>query len=69
MEITQTNINQFYKFVQDQISKITTSKGLHIDLAKNIMTDLDYLTPSEIYHSKQCDVSYDLNSLELKMWF
>ena len=39
MEITQTNINEFYDFVQDQISKITTKEGLDINnLAKNIMT-------------------------------
>ena len=41
MEITQTNIHEFYKFVQDQITKITTQDGLDINnLVKNIMIDL-----------------------------
>jgi hypothetical protein len=31
MEITQTNINEFYNLVQDQLSKITTKEGLDIN--------------------------------------
>ena len=32
MEITQTNINEFYDFLKKQISKITTKEGLDINL-------------------------------------
>ena len=32
MEITQTNINEFYSFVQDQLTKITTKDGLDINI-------------------------------------
>ena len=69
MEITQTNINEFYNFVQEQISKITTKEGLDINnLVKNIMTNLDYLISSETYESQECGVRYDRNNLEIKMW-
>ena len=69
MEITQTNINEFYDFVQDQISKITTKEGLDINnLAKNIMTNLDYLISSETYESQRYHVRYNRNDLEIKMW-
>ena len=69
MEITQININEFYNFVEDQISKITSTEGLDINnLAQNIMTNLDYLIPSEIYESKKCNISYGKNNLEIKMW-
>lgn len=68
MEIKQTNINEFYNFVQDQISKITTKEELHIDLAKNIMTNLDYLISSETYESQKCHIHYGKNSFEIKMW-
>ena len=69
MEITQTNINEFYNLVQDQISKITTKEGLIINnLAKNIMTNLDYLISSETYESQKCRIRYDENNLEIKMW-
>ena len=69
MEINQTNIKEFYNLVQDQISKITTIEGLDInDLAKNIMANLDHLIPSETYESQECDVRYDKNNLEIKMW-
>jgi hypothetical protein len=69
MEISQTSINEFYNFVQDQINKITTEEGLDINnLVKNIMTDLDYLISYETYESQECHIRYDRNSLELKMW-
>ena len=69
MEITQTNINEFYKFVQDQISKITTKDGLDINnLVKNIMTDLDYLISYETYESQKCYVHYGRDSMEIRMW-
>ena len=68
MEITQTKINEYYNLVQDQLGKITTKEELDINLAKNIMTNLDYLIPSEPYESQKCRVCYDWDSLELKMW-
>jgi hypothetical protein len=68
MEIKQTNINEFYHFVPDQISKITTKEELHIDLAKNIMTNLDCLISSETYESQKCHIHYGKNSFEIKMW-
>ncbi len=69
MEITQTNINEFYKFVQDQISKITTKDGLDINnLVKNIMTDLDYLISYETYESQKCHIHYGKDNLEIRMW-
>jgi len=69
MEITQTNINEFYNIVQDQIRKITTKEGLVINnLAKNIMTNLNYLISSETYESEKCRVRYDRNNLEITMW-
>ena len=53
MEITQTNINEFYNLVQDQISKITTKEGLDFkNLTNNIMTNLDYLISFENYESE-----------------
>ena len=58
MEITQTNINEFYNLVQDQLSKITTKEGLDINnLVKNIMTNLEYLISSETYESQKCHYS------------
>jgi hypothetical protein len=70
MEITQTNINEFYNIVQDQISKITTKEGLDIDnLVKNIMINVeDYLISSETYESQECRIRYDRNDLEIKIW-
>ena len=69
MEITQTNIYEYYHIVQDQINKINTKKGLDINiLLNNIMTNLDYLMPSETYESSGCRVRYDRNNLEIKMW-
>ena len=69
MEITQTNINEFYNIVQDQIRKITTKEGLDINnLAKNIIANLDYLISSETYESQKCHIRYGSNSLEIKMW-
>jgi hypothetical protein len=69
MEITQTNINEFYNFVQDQISKITTKDGLDINnLVKNVMTDLDYLISYETYESQKCCVHYSGDSMEIRMW-
>ena len=69
MEITQTNINEFYNLVQDQISKTATNEGLDINnLTNNIMTNLDYLISSETYESQGCDVRYDRTNLEIKMW-
>jgi hypothetical protein len=69
MEITQTNINELYNFVQEQISKITTKDGLDINnLVKNIMTDLDYLISYETYESQKCRVHYGVNSMEIRMW-
>jgi hypothetical protein len=70
MEITQTNINEFYNFIQDQITRITTKDGL-LDinnLIKNIMTDLDYLISYETYESQQCRVHYSRDSMEIRMW-
>ena len=69
MEITQTNINEFYNLVQDQISKLTTKEAVNINnLAKNIMTNLNYLISSETYESEKCRVRYDRNNLEITMW-
>ncbi len=69
MEITQKSINEFYNIVQDQISKKTTKEGLDINnLAKNIMTNLDYLISSETYESQRYHVRYNRNDLEIKMW-
>ena len=69
MEITQTNINEFYNLVQDQLSKITTKEGLDINnLVKNIMTDLDYLISYETYESQKCHVHYGRDSMEIRMW-
>ena len=69
MQITQKNINEFYNFVQDEISKITTKEGLDINsLVQNIMTNLDYIISSETYESQKCHTSYDKNNLEIKMW-
>ncbi len=69
MEITQTNITEFYNLVQDQISKITTQERVDINnLAKNIMTKLDYLISSETYESQRYHVRYNRNDLEIKMW-
>jgi hypothetical protein len=69
MEIIQTNINEVYNFVQEQISKITTKDGLDINnLVKNIMTDLDYLISYETYESQKCRVHYGVNSMEIRMW-
>ena len=69
MEITQININGFYNFVQEEISKITTKEGLDINiLLKNIMMHLDYLISSETYESQICRIRYDKNNLEIKMW-
>ena len=69
MEITQTDINEFYNIVENQISKITTKEGLHINsLIQNIMANLDYIISSEIYESQKCYISYDRNNLEIKMW-
>jgi hypothetical protein len=68
MEITQTKINEFYNFVQDQISKITTKDRLDINnLVKNIMTDLDYLISYETYESQKCCVHYCRDSMEIRM--
>ena len=70
MEITQTNIHDFYNFIQDQITKITTKDELDINnLVKNIMIDLDYLISYETYESQQCRVHYGRNSMEIRMWF
>ncbi|MGI0050176.1 MAG: hypothetical protein ACRD8K_00430 [Nitrososphaeraceae archaeon] len=69
MEINQANINEFYKLVQDQITKISTREEIDINLLiKNIMTHLDFLIPSETYESKICHIHYDKNNLEIKMW-
>jgi hypothetical protein len=71
MEITQTNINEFYNIVQEQISKITTKEeGVDIDnLVKNIMTNVeDYLLSSETFESQECRIHYDRNDLEIKIW-
>ena len=69
MEITQTNINEYYNLVQDQISKLNTKEGLDINiLLNNIMANLDHLIPSETYECKECSVRYDRNTLEIKMW-
>ncbi|HET8792259.1 MAG TPA: hypothetical protein VFM31_00575 [Nitrososphaeraceae archaeon] len=69
MEITQTNIHEFYKFVQDQITKITTQDGLDINnLVKNIMIDLDYLISYETHESQQCRIHYGGNSIEIRIW-
>lgn len=71
MEITQTNIHEFYTFVQDQITKITTKDELDrldINLVKNIMTDLDYLISYETYESQKCHVHYGRDSMEIRMW-
>jgi hypothetical protein len=69
MEITQININEFYKFIQDQISEITTKDGLDINnLTKHIMTNLDYLISYETYESEKCNVHYRRDSIEIRMW-
>ena len=69
MEITYTNINEFYNLVQDQISKITTKEELDFNnLTNNIMTNLDYLISSETYESQKCHIRYENNSLEIQMW-
>ena len=69
MEINQANINEFYKLVQDQITKISTREEIDINLlSKNIMTHLDYFIPSETYESTICHIHYDKNNLEIKMW-
>ena len=69
MEMNQANINEIYKIIQDQITKINTKEGIDINLlSKNIMTHLDYLISSETYESQECDVRYDRNNLEIKMW-
>ena len=69
MEITQKNINEFYNFVQDEISKITANGELDSNnLAKNIMINLDYLISSETYESQKCGIHYGRNDLEIKMW-
>ena len=69
MEITQTNINEFYDFVQDEISKITTKEGLDITgLLQNIMTNLDNLISLETYESQKCHIRYERNNLEIRMW-
>ena len=69
MEITQTNINEFYNLVQDQISKINTKEGTDINiLLNNIMANLDHLIPSQTYESQECGVRYDRNNLEIKIW-
>ncbi len=69
MEITQTNINEFYNLVQGQLSKITTKEGLDINnLVKNIMKNLDYLISSETYEPQKCLIRYGRNNLEIKMW-
>ena len=69
MEITQTNINEFYNLVQDQISKLTTKEAVNINnLAKNIMINLDYLISSETYESQKCCIRYGRDNLEIKMW-
>jgi hypothetical protein len=69
MEITQTNIKEFYNIVQEQISKITIEEGLDINnLVKNIMTDLDHLISHETYESQECRIRYDRNDPEIRMW-
>ena len=69
MEITQTNINEFYDFVQDEISKITIKEGLDITgLLQNIMTNLDNLISLETYESQKCHIRYERNNLEIRMW-
>jgi hypothetical protein len=69
MEITQTNINEYYHMVQDQISKINTKDGVDINnLVKNIMIDLDYHISYETYESEKCDVHYLRDSMEIRMW-
>jgi hypothetical protein len=69
MEITQTNINEFYDFVQDEISKITIKEGLDITgLLQNIMTNLDNLISLETYESQKCHIRYKRNNLEIRMW-
>jgi hypothetical protein len=67
MEITPTNIHEYYHIVQDQINKINTKKELDIKYSfKYIMTNLDYLMPTETYESSGCTVRYDRNNLEIK---
>jgi hypothetical protein len=39
MEINQTNINEFYNLVQEQLSKITTKEEKDIIDLKNLMTN------------------------------
>ena len=69
MEMNQANINEIYKIIQDQITKINTKEGIDINLlSKNIMTHLDYLISSETYESQICHVRYDKNNLEIKIW-
>ena len=69
MEITQTNINEFYNFVQDEISKISTKEGLDINgLLQNIMANFDSLISLETYESQKCHIRYGRNNLEIRMW-
>jgi hypothetical protein len=68
MEITQTNLNEFYNFVQNEITKINTKDRLDINLVKNIMTNLEYLIPTETYESQECHIRYNKISLEIRMW-
>jgi hypothetical protein len=69
MEMNLANINEIYKVVQGQITKINTKEGIDINLlSKNIMTHLDYLISSETYESQICHVRYDKNNLEIKIW-
>jgi len=69
MEITQTNINEFYNIVQEQIRKITTQEGVDFNnLINNIMTNLEYLISSETYESQECHIRYWGDNLEIKMW-
>jgi hypothetical protein len=68
MEINQANIDEIYKIVQDQITKINIKEGIDINLiSKDIMTHLDYLISSETYESQICHVRYDKNNLEIKI--
>jgi hypothetical protein len=69
MEITQKNINEFYDFVQYEISKITTKEGLDINsLLRNIMVNFDSLISLETYESQKCNIHYGRNNLEIRMW-
>jgi hypothetical protein len=69
MEITQKSINEFYNFVQDEISKITTKEGLDTNsLLRNIMTNLNYLISYDTFESKECHIRYDRSDLDIRMW-